>query len=122
MINSTLKGPGFFIFFKTEKKGGGSGFPYPIIFLHKREENKVRKKISKKLKILTKNEKNVYSNLSIEKVANELIKDWNPSKAINKFNIDKIEAIDRYNEYIKLYIQSIEDEEVSLMLIMAYSI
>jgi len=120
----TPMGPGFFIFFQNDEleTDAGAGQPYPIVFLHSREEKQVRKKVKKKLKILRKQEKNVYSKESIEKVAKELIKDWKPDKALDKYNIDLQEAIDRYNQYIELYIQSIEDEEVALILIMAYAI
>jgi hypothetical protein len=119
MFDDTPMGCGFFIFFQAEEPEGGSGFPYPIVFVHKREEKKTKKKIKKYLKRARKIESNVFSKDSVKKIADALVKEWNPNPSIEKLEIDYEEALRRYEEYILLYIQSIEDEELALLLIFA---
>lgn len=121
MINLGPVGPGFFIFFQqTTDALGGGGYPgNPIIFVHKREEEQTKKKIRKKVKVLRKKIKHIPSQELIQKVTEALLDTYKPEKAAEKYDFSLEVATRRYEDYIKWYIQFIEDEEIALILIFA---
>ena len=116
-------GPGFFIFFRTCRQAGGSGYPdvphNAVIFLHKKEEKKQQKKIRRRLRTVLPTEVKKIADVpqsNIDSITESLIKDWIPPRELA---IPYEEAIERYRQYVINYIKQLEEDEIALLLILA---